>query len=128
MKFSLKRMVSVILAVALLSSIGVMAYTQTFNPPKQGSGRVIESKIADGSMSPYVYQNVYSTETIYVLTPSSSYTYSVLATNLMATSIPKRLNLTYNTGYGAAGMRLYLQGCPSVTSFSAYTVSGTWGA
>ena len=117
-----------VLVGVMLSGVGVLAYRQTFYPPRVGSGRVIESQVASGSMSPYVYQNVYSVETLYVLTPLSTYTYSTLATNSRSTAIPQRLNLTYNTGYGGAGTKLYLQGCPYVNAYNAYTVTGSWGA
>ena len=122
-------MASVILVVTLLSSVGVMAYRQTFYPPKQGSGRVIESQIADGYFTPYVFPTVNTeVETVYVLTASSSYVYSNFATSLVATKKAGRFDLVYNSGYGGAGTRVWLQACPYDNDFSAYTVSGTWGA
>ena len=128
MKVSCGRILSFVLAGMMLSGVGALAYYQTFTPPRVGSGRVIESQITDGSMAPYVSQDVYSVETLYALTPSATYSYSVLATNARSTAIPQRLNLTYNTGYGGAGVRLYLEGCPYVNAFNQYSVSGTWNA
>ena len=108
-----------VLVGVMLSGVGVLAYRQTFYPPRVGSGRVIESQVASGDFSPFVNQDVYSVETLYVLSPSGSYTYTNLASSFVATSSP---------GYGGAGSRVWLQACPNVNSFYSYTVSGTWGA
>lgn len=128
MKVSCRRIISFVLAGMMLSGVGALAYFQTFTPPRVGSGRVIESQIASGSFAPYVNQSVYSVETLYVLTPSPTYTYVDLASSFVATSSPGRRAFTYNTGYGGSGSRIYLQGCPNVNSFYEYSVSGSWGA
>ncbi len=117
-----------VLVGVMLSGVGVLAYRQTFYPPRVGSGRVIESQVASGDFSPFVNQDVYSVETLYVLSPSGSYTYTNLASSFVATSSPGRRAFTYNQGYGGAGSRVWLQACPNVNSFYSYTVSGTWGA
>ena len=129
MKLSIRRIVSMMTAMILLSSIGVAAYYQTFTPPKRGSGRVIEAQIADGNFSPYVQPNVNTqVETVYVLTTSSVYIYGNFASSLVATKVAGRFDLVYNAGYGGAGTRVYLQGAPYAENFSTYSVSGTWNA
>ena len=130
MRKSMRKIVSLVLAGVMLLGVGAMAasFYQTFSPPWQGSGRVITYQLASGSFSPYINPEVYSVETLYVLTPYSYYQYATYASSFVTAASPGRRSFTYNSGYGGAGTRVYLQGCPNVSKFNTYTVSGEWGA
>lgn len=130
MRKTMRKIVSLVLAGVMLLGVGAMAasFYQTFSPPKQGSGRVIAPQLASGSFSPYINPEVYSVKTLYVLTPYSFYQYSTYASSFVEAASPGRRSFTYNPGYGGAGSRIYLQGCPNTDEYYAYTVSGEWGA